>query len=259
MKKILSIFLIIFLVFSLTACTSKQDNSKPNTTNNTIENNASHTIKYEEILPEDIGEEDTSNENSTSANTSKEETKNNKENTTVNQPEPDTLVNEDKEPKEPLTKHKYIKNRKNIKYTDIYYDAPDLSYVGMEMNTQYQSSFFESYDEGVYITVLAKLDTTESEAVNAMSSASLDYYMGEKIPESLQKSTTIKEAIKVNDMDVFVIQDESPEYLRAYSFVIDGVPCVIAGYVMGSEQAQEDIDYLNEVLELMVESVRVDS
>lgn len=141
---------------------------------------------------------------------------------------------------------------------EIYFDTPELHYI----ESGYVHIYVENYDKYVAFVRAGNNDVATSAKdvmnytfqrfIDGVSNCDSLYELG----EITEKNTTI------NGIDVYSFEGEIStdndlyEYIKGYTFVFEGLPCAIYGVVMDENQPQEDIDYISEVVDEMMKSVR---
>lgn len=152
---------------------------------------------------------------------------------------------------------KVLVGTKKVPLKNIYFDTPDMHY----MESGYADIYLENYDK--YVVFMCGFDkvansTEESHDllfpmfIDSVSTCDNLHELG-KITE---KNTTIN-GIDVYSFEGEILSDDNlNEYIKGYTFVFEGLPCAIYGVVMDENQPQEDIDYISEVVDEMMKSVR---
>lgn len=153
---------------------------------------------------------------------------------------------------------KVLVGTKKVPLKNIYFDTPEMHYI----ESGYVNIYLDNYDKYVTFvrnedcevpaTAKGAFDCTFQIFINGVSNCDSLYELG----EITEKNTTI------NGIDVYAFEgeistdDDLYEYIKGYTFIFEGLPCAIYGVVMDENQPQEDIDYISEVVDEMMKSVR---
>lgn len=156
-------------------------------------------------------------------------------------------------------KSKHLVGTNYVSMKDIYYDIPDMHFI----ESGYADIYIDNYDK--YVTFLCDW-TNEVDSLEVVQDLMFPIFR-----DSISNSDFINElgeitgnTTTVNGIDVYAFEGvvnaglraNRDEYIKGYTFIFEGVPCAIYGVVMDENQPQEDIDYISEVVDEMMESVR---
>lgn len=142
---------------------------------------------------------------------------------------------------------------------NIYYDTPNMHYI----ESGFADIYLDNYDKyAVFMCGWSEKANSSKDANNVLfgmfrDSVSTCDYLNE-LSEITEKNIT------VNGIDVYAFEGlinaglsvKRDQYIKGYTFIFEGLPCAIYGVVMDENQPQEDIQYISDVVDAMMKSVR---
>ena len=142
---------------------------------------------------------------------------------------------------------------------NIYYDTPNMHYI----ESGYADIYIDNYDK--FVTFFCDWEKTVDSPKGAHDVLFQSYKDSVMNHAFLNELGEIKEKnITVNGIDVYTFEGtinaglraSRDEYIKGYTFIFEGLPCAIYGVVMDENQPQEDIQYISDVVDAMMKSVR---